>query len=168
MHSWLRGLPCFAVGTAVLLVGGCSDSDQPTDSTPSADAVAAPTEQQYVDKVNGLCDRLQPLVIRATHGGSIDIPARQYLEEWPAHHHILVAFDKSLAAVPVPPAAAPAAAALHRYTTFADRLDAARLKAAEHGERAWRREVAAEVDVESNPAITARNAAGFATSCDAR
>jgi hypothetical protein len=81
---------------------------------------------------------------------------------------VLEAFDKSLAAVPVPSAAAPAAAAMRHYLTFADRLDAARLKAARQGEPAWRREVAAEADVENGLSIAARNAAGFAGSCDAR
>jgi hypothetical protein len=82
--------------------------------------VATPPVQQYVDTVNGLCDKLLPKVSRVTHGGRIDIPARQFLEDWPAHH-LLVAFDKSLAALPVPPAACPTAAAMRRYTTFADR-----------------------------------------------
>jgi hypothetical protein len=168
MHSWPR-LPCFvAVGTAALLVGGCSESGAPTEPTSPPAAVATPSEQQYVDTVNGLCDQLLPKVIRVTHGGSTDIPAGQYLVDWPAHHRVLAAFDKSLAAVPVPPAAASAAAAMRRYTTFADRLDAARLRAARRGETAWRHELAAETDVENAPAIAARDAAGFAGSCDAR
>jgi hypothetical protein len=136
---------------------------------PSCSWVAAPNpKQQYLDEVNGLCDKLLPKVIRVTHGGSIDVPARQYLTDWPAHQRVLAAFDKSLAAVPVPASATSAAAAMRHYMKFADSLDATRLKAAKQGQRAWRREVAAEKDVENDPTIAARNAAGFAGSCDAR
>jgi hypothetical protein len=169
MYSMARRLPCFvAVGTAVLLVGGCSTSDAPPESSRPTGAVAAHPKQQYLDTVNGLCDKLLPKVIRVTHGGSIDVPARQYLTDWPAHRRVLAAFDKSLAAVPVPASAASAATAMRTYMKFADSLDAARLKAAKQGQRAWRREVAAEADVENDPSIAARNAAGFASSCDAR
>jgi hypothetical protein len=45
---------------------------------------------------------------------------------------------------------------------FADTLHSTRLEAAQRGERAWQREVAAEAEVESAPSIAARNAAGFA------
>ena len=122
----------------------------------------------YLATVNALCDKLLPEVIQVTGGGSIDIPARQYLKDWPAHEQILAAFDTSLAAVPVPAAAATTAATLHHYVQFADRLDATRLKAAKAGERAWRREVAAESGATDDPAIAALTAAGFANSCQAR
>jgi hypothetical protein len=176
MHSMSRHLRALvAAGAVVLLVDGCSDSSAPAASPTPSSSASAPTSsggqsprQHYLATVNGLCDQLLPKVVRATHGGSVDIPAGQYLKDWPAHHRVLTAFDKSLAAVPVPQAAAPAAAAMRRYMTFADRLDAARLKAARQGERAWRHEVASEADVENDPAIAARNAAGFAASCDAR
>jgi hypothetical protein len=169
MQSTTHRLRCLAaVGTAVLLVGGCSKSDQPTDSTSPTEAGAVSAKQHYLDTVNELCDKLLPKVMRATHGGSIDIPARHYLADWPAHRKVLAAFDQSLAAVPVPAGATSAAAAMRDYVAFADKLDAARLEAARHGQSAWRREVAAEADVESDPSIAARTAAGFAGSCDAR
>jgi hypothetical protein len=175
MDSLPHHISCFlAVGTAALLVGGCgsapsSDAAKPTGSpTAPTTSTAEPPRQQYLDTVNHLCDDLLPKVLRVTHGGSIDIPAQQYLDEWPAHHKVLAAFDASLAGVPVPAAAAHAAAAMGSYVRFADRLDATRLKAARQGEAAWRREVAAEADVESDPAIAARTAAGFTGSCDAR
>ena len=182
MHPMSRHLRALvAAGAVVLLVDGCSDSSAPATSpapaSPSAPASSDPEpasagaespRQHYLDTVNGLCDALLPKVIRVTHGGSIDVPARQYLADWPAHHRVLTAFDASLAAVPVPASASSAAAAMRRYVRFADRLDAARLKSAKQGERAWRREVAAEANVESDPAIAARNAAGFAAACDAR
>jgi hypothetical protein len=171
MSRHLRAL--VAAGAVVLLVDGCSDSSAPADSTtPTASAPAttsgAGSPQQYLGTVNALCDKLLPKVIRVTHGGSMDISAKQYLSDWPAHRRVLTAFDTSLTAVPVPAAARPAATAMRHYVAFADRLDAARLKAAKQGETAWRREVASEANVESDPAITARTAAGFAASCDAR
>lgn len=173
MHSLSRRLRCLlAAGSVALLVGGCSGSSTPTTApTGSTGPVGAPgvsAKQGYLDKVNSLCDKLLPRVLRVTHGGSIDIPVRQYLRDWPAHRRVLAAFDSSLTAVRVPAAAAPAAAAMRRYVRFADKLDAARLEAARHGEQAWRREVAAEANVVNDPAIAARDAAGFASSCDAR
>jgi hypothetical protein len=176
MHSMPRHVhSVVALGAVALLVGGCSKSGSSTDSTKpassaptSASAAGESPKQHYLDTVNGLCDKLLPKVLRVTQGGSIDMPVRQYLKDWPAHRAVLAAFDKSLAAVPVPAAAAHAAEAMRTYVRFADRLDAARLKAARQGESAWRREVAAEADVENAPSIAARNAAGFAASCDAR
>jgi hypothetical protein len=158
-----------ALGTAALLVGGCSKSEAPTASSSPTSASSKPSkQQQFVDSVNGLCDALLPDVMRATHGGSIDIPATQYLHDWPAHRAVLVAFDKLVAALPLPVGAETEADAWYRYTKFADRLDAARLKAAKQGEAAWRREVAAEANVENDPTITALKAAGYADSCEAR
>jgi hypothetical protein len=162
------------VTRAALLVDGCSASRGSSDSTEPAHtptpsrADNESAKQHYLDRVNALCDRLLPRVVRVTHGGSLDVPAQQYLRDWPAHHRVLAAFDISLAAVPVPAAAASASGAMKDYVHFADTLDATRLAAARKGERAWRREVAAEADVESDPAIAARNAAGFAGSCNAR
>ena len=162
------------VTMAALAVAGCSATTASSDSTEAARTATpshpdtASAKQRYLNRVNALCDTLLPKVIRVTHGGSIDVPARQYLRDWPAHRRVLDEFDASLADVPVPDAAAPAARAMRQYVEFADTLDSTRLKAAQQGERAWRREVAAEVDVESDPSITARNAAGFADSCDAR
>lgn len=175
MDSMPRRL-CYvvAVGTVALVIGGCSGSNEPTDSKPASSAPAPmsgaeqASKQHYLDAVNALCDKLMPRVVRVTHGGSIDIPARQYLKDWPAHRELLVAFDRSLAAVPVPAVAASAAAAMRNYVTYADSLDNARLKAARQGERAWRAEVAAEKNAAEDSSIAARTAAGFADSCDAR
>lgn len=165
---------CLPVVALAMLGAGCSKSAAPTaspTSTPtsvSTGADGAAAKQHYLDTVNGLCDKLQTDVIRATQGGSIHIPVAQYLQDWPAHHALLVAFDKAVAAVPVPASAASAAAALRAYTRYADRLDAARLTAAHAGETAWTREVAAETSAASDPSVAARTAAGFASSCDAR
>jgi hypothetical protein len=161
------------IGVVALLLGGCGSHDTSgATRTPGSSPAPSPggesAKQTYLDAVNGLCDKLLPKVIRATHGGSMDITAQRYLADWPAHRRVLADFDTSLAAVPVPDAAAHAATAMRNYVTFADRLDAARLKAAKQGEQAWRHEVSSEKNVESDPAITARSAAGFADSCDAR
>ncbi len=164
-----RRLPWSVALLAVLVLGaGCGHSGAPAAATSPTSASGVAAKQQYLDAVNALCDKLLPEVVSATHGGSIDIPAAQYLRDWPAHNALLVSFDKSLATVPVPAAAAPAAAAMRSYIAYADSLDAARLKAARAGESAWRREVAAETGAASDPSIAARNAAGFAASCDAR
>jgi hypothetical protein len=166
MHPHVRYL--LAVGAAAVLVGGCSKSASPTSSTTPAKTSAVSAKQQFVDTVNGLCDKLEPEVIRVTHGGSIDIPASQYLNDWPAHQRVLADFDKWLAVVSLPPTATSAADAMHNYVKFADKLDAARLKAAKQGEQAWRREAAAENDLANDPAIAGLTTAGFADSCQAR
>jgi hypothetical protein len=164
MHRHPRYL--LAIGIAAVLVGGCSKSTS-TDSTPTKTATES-ANQHFVDTVNGLCDKLEPEVIRVTQGGSIDIPASQYLKDWPAHQQLLADFDKSLAKVSLPPAATSAADALGNYVKYADTLDAARLKAAKQGEEAWRLEVAAEKNVATDPAIADLTDAGFADSCQAR
>jgi hypothetical protein len=169
---------CFvATSTAALLVGcssggGSNDSaDSEPTATPSASAPSPSgdaAKQTYLDAVSALCDDLLPKVLAATGGGSLDITAAQYLKDWPGHQKVLDEFDSALAAVPVPPSAQDASAAMAGYIVLADSLDAARLAAAKQGEEPWRSEVAAEADAENDPAIEARNAAGFADSCDAR
>ena len=132
IHRNLRNL--LAVAAAAALLSGCSSSESPTDSSAPTKTAAVSAKQEFVDAVNGLCDKLEPEVIRATHGGSIDIPATQYLKDWPAHQSVLARFDKALAAVSLPATATSAADALHTYVKFADQLDVARLKAAKQGE----------------------------------
>jgi hypothetical protein len=87
----------------------------------------------------------------------------------PQHTKLLDDFDHRLAAIVVPPAAAAKARALAAYITFANKLDAARLRAARHGAAAYQREVHAEQkSAASDPSIAARDAAGFSESCNAR
>jgi hypothetical protein len=124
--------------------------------------------QTYLDAVNRLCDALLPKVIKVTHGGSLDIPVKDYLAQQPARAKLLAEFDRQLARVPVPAAARREAAVLGAYIRFANRLDARRLAAARRGAAAYAKEIRSEASVESSPAITARNAAGFSQSCDAR
>ena len=151
-------------------LAGCSSSgSSPASTTPSGSASAsADPAQVYLDAVNALCDALLPKVITATHGGSFDVPAREYLATWPAHKRLLHGFDADVARVPVPPGAQREAAALAAYVRFAKRLDAARLTAARKGRAAYAEEVRAESGVANDPAIAALTGAGFNDSCTAR
>jgi hypothetical protein len=165
---------CFvATGTAALLVGCSSgDSSEPEhkaelsgpSTTPSADAA----EQTYLDAVNALCDDLLPKVVEATHGGSTDVPAKEWVETWPAHKALLDGFDADVADISVPPSATDAARVLSNYVVWATGIDEARIAAAQQGEEAWQAELTAEADIESAPALLDLAPAGFADSCQAR
>jgi hypothetical protein len=125
--------------------------------------------QHYLDAVNRLCDDLLPKIIAVTGGGSLDIPRHEFFEQLPEHSRLRAEFDRNLARIPVPAAARDQARALHAYIRFANRLDARRLAAARKGEAAYAREIRAEErHAASNPTITARGAAGFHDSCNAR
>jgi hypothetical protein len=167
-----RGL----VGAVALVaaLAGCSSSG----SSPAAQAGTAPSgagstaaadpAQKYLDAVNAICDALLPKIVTVTHGGSIDVPAREYLATWPAHKRLLDGFDAHLATIPVPAAAHGKSAALTAYVRFADQLDTARLSAAHKGQAAYAKEVKSESGVENDPTIAALTAAGFNDSCTAR
>jgi hypothetical protein len=162
-----------ATGTAAALVGCSSGSDSADRPEPQPSSAApAPTEaaakQTYLDAVNALCDDLLPKVVAATHGGSIDVPATEWVETWPAHKALLDGFDADLAKIEVPPDAADAAQVMGAYVTWATGVDERRIAAAEKGEAAWRAEVAAEADITDEPALRALGPAGFADSCQAR
>jgi hypothetical protein len=131
-------------------------------SSSSSDAV-----QQYLNSVNALCGRLEQKVT-ALNGGQFDIPLKDFLAQLPQHTKLLDDFDRQLAAIAVPQAAAAKARALAAYIAFADRLDAARLRAARQGAAAYQREIDAEKSAASDPSIAARDAAGFSESCNAR
>jgi hypothetical protein len=169
-----------AVIGLVAALSACSSSGAPTPTPtptptthPATSSAASTTAggdsaQAYLDAVNALCDKLLPEVVKVTHGGSIDVPVRKYLASWPAHKRLLAQFDTELAAVSVPAAARSKAAAFAAYVRFADRLDAARLKAAHRGQAAYAKEVQAESGAADDPTITALTAAGFNESCTAR
>ncbi len=132
-------------------------------SSGSSDAV-----RQYVNAVDALCDGLEQKII-ALNGGQFDIPLKDFLAQLPRHTKLLGDFDRQLAAIVVPQAAAAKARALAAYIAFANKLDAARLRAARQGAAAYQREIDAErKSAASDPSIAARNAAGFSESCDAR
>jgi hypothetical protein len=162
-----------AVAVIAALAGCSSSGSSPTtpggkSPSPAASPAAADSAQVYLDTVNKQCDALLPKIIKVTHGGSIDVPVREYLATWPAHNRLLHGFDAHVAAIPVPSAAQGKAATLTAYVRFADRLDAARLTAAHKGQAAYAKEVRAESGAENDPSITALAAAGFNDSCTAR
>jgi hypothetical protein len=155
--------------SSCVLVAACSSAGHsagpgpaPVSSSSSSDPV-----QQYLSSVNALCDRLEQEVT-ALNGGQFDIPLKDFLAQLPQHTKLLDDFDRQLAAIAVPQAAAAKARALAAYIAFADRLDAARLRAARQGAAAYQREIDAEKSAASDPSIAARDAAGFSESCNAR
>jgi hypothetical protein len=168
---------CFvATGTAAALMGCSSSSSgndaedaQPTTApSTSAAPVVDPGRQAYLDAVNALCRALLPKVVEATDGGSTDVPAATWVKTWPAHRALLDGFDHDLAAITVPPAAKDSAKVMTTYVAWATRIDDRRIEAAKKGEKAWQEELAAEVGIESDPALQALGAAGFDESCQAR
>src|SRR5580704_3142775 len=152
------------------LVAACSSSEHsavpvpvPVSSSSSSDAV-----QRYVSAVDALCDGLEQKII-ALNGGQFDIPLKDFLAQLPQHTKLRDDFDRQLAAIVVPQAAAAKARALAAYIAFANKLDAARLRAARQGAAAYQREIDAEQkSASSDPSIAARDAAGFSQSCNAR
>ena len=156
--------------SSCVLVAACSPTGHsavpgpiPVSSSSSGDAV-----QQYLDAVNMLCDGLEQKII-ALNGGQFDIPLTDFLAQLPQHTKLVDDFDRQLAAIVVPQAAAAKARALAAYIAFANKLDAARLRAARLGAAAYQREIDAEQkSAASDPSIAARDAAGFSESCNAR
>jgi hypothetical protein len=156
--------------SSCVLVAACSSTKHsaapgpvPVSSPSSSDAV-----QQYLHAVDALCDGLEQK-ITALNGGQFDIPLKDFLAQLPQHTKLLDDFDRQLAAIVVPQAAAAKARAFAAYIAFANKLDAARLRAARQGAAAYRREIDTEQkSAASDPSIAARDAAGFSQSCNAR
>jgi len=156
--------------SSCVLVVACSSTEHsavpgpvPVSSSSSSDAV-----QKYVSAVDALCDGLEQKII-ALNGGQFDIPLKDFLAQLPQHTKLVGDFDRQLAAIVVPKAATGKARALAAYIAFANKLDAARLRAARQGAAAYQREIDAEQkSAASDPSIAARDAAGFSQSCNAR
>jgi hypothetical protein len=156
--------------SSCVLVAACSSAQHsaapgplPVSPPGSSDAV-----QQYLNAVNALCDGLAQK-ITALNGGQFDIPLKDFLAQLPRHTKLRDDFDRQLTAIVVPPAAAAKARALADYIAFANKLDAARLRAARQGATAYQREIDAEQkSAASDPSIAAMDAAGFSQSCTAR
>jgi hypothetical protein len=156
--------------SSCVLVAACSSTEHsagpgpgPVSSSSSSGAV-----QQYLSGVNALCDGLEQK-ITALNGGQFDIPLKDFRAQLPRHTKLLDDFDRQLAAIVVPQAAAAKARALAAYIAFANKLDAARLRAARHGAAAYRHEIDAErKSAASDPSIAGLGAAGFSESCQAR
>jgi hypothetical protein len=131
--------------------------------SPSSDQV-----QQYLDAVNAICDGLDQK-ITALNGGQFDIPLKDFLAQLPRHTKLRDGFDRQLAAIDVPSAAAAKARSLATYIKFANKLDAARLRAARKGAAAYRHEIDAEKQTAaSDQSIAGLATAGFSQSCQAR
>jgi hypothetical protein len=156
--------------SSCVLLAACSSTQHsaaprpvPASSPGSSDAV-----QRYLNAVNALCDGLAQK-ITALNGGKFDIPLKDFLAQLPRHTKLRDDFDRRLAAIVVPPAAAAKARALAAYIAFASKLDAARLRAARQGAAAYHREIGAEQkSAASDPSIAALGTAGFSQSCTAR
>jgi len=167
----MRAVAVAVAVSSCVLVAACSPAQHPAAPAPvpvtspgsSSDAVP-----QYLNAVNALCDGLAQK-ITALNGGKFDIPLKDFLAQLPRHTKLRDDFDRQLAAIVVPPAAAAKARALATYIAFANKLDAARLRAARHGAAAYRREIDAEKkSAASDPSIAGLSAAGFSESCQAR
>jgi hypothetical protein len=158
-----------AAGSCVLVAACSSARHQAAPSpAPASPTVGSGTAQHYLDAVNALCDGLDQK-ITALNGGQFDIPLKDFLAQLARHTKLRDDFDRQLAAIAVPPAAAAKQRALATYIAFANKLDAARLRAARQGAAAYRREISAEKrTAASDPSIAGLSAAGFSQSCQAR
>jgi hypothetical protein len=153
-----------------VLLAACSSTGHSAVSGPAHVSSSSSSDaiQRYLNAVNALCDGLEQKV-NALNGGQFDIPLKDFLAQLPRHNKLRDDFDRQLAAIVVPRAAAAKARALAAYIAFANKLDAARLRAARQGAAAYRREIDAEQQsAASDPSIAARDAAGFSQSCNAR
>jgi hypothetical protein len=158
----------FAASSCALVVACSSTEHQASPGATQSSSSSGDAVQQYVKAVDALCDGLQQKII-ALNGGQFDIPLKDFLAQLPQHTKLENDFDRQLAAIVVPPAAAAKARALAAYIAFANRLDAARLVAARQGAAAYKREIDNEqTSAASDPSIAARDAAGFSQSCNAR
>jgi hypothetical protein len=158
------------VASGCLLVAACSSAGHPAarGSVPASSPGTSVTVQQYLHAVNALCDGLERKIV-ALNGGQFDISLKDFLAQLPQHTRLLDDFDRQLAAIVVPQAATAKAQALAAYIAFANKLDAARLRAARQGAAAYQREINAEQQTAArDPSIAARDAAGFSQSCNAR
>jgi len=153
-----------------VLVAGCSSAGPSAVPGPASvsSSSSSGAVQRYVSAVDALCDGLEQKIV-ALNGGQFDIPLKDFLAQLPQHTKLRDDFDRQLAAIVVPQAAAAKARALAAYIAFANKIDAARLRAARQGAAAYQREIDAEQQsAASDPSIAARDAAGFSQSCNAR
>ena len=162
-----------AIGaSSCILVAACSSTGHPAVPGPapvsSSGSSSTDPVQQYLTAVNALCDGLEQKIV-ALNGGQFDIPLQDFLAQLPQHTKLISDFDRQLAAIVVPQAAAAKAQAFATYVVFASKLDAARLRAARQGAAAYQHEIDAEKkSAASDPSIAALTAAGFSQSCQAR
>ena len=156
--------------SSCVLFAACSSTQHPAvqGPVPVSSSISGEAVQQYLNAVDALCDGLEQKII-ALNGGQFDIPLKDFLAQLPLHTKLRDNFDRQLAAIVVPQPAAAKARVLAAYIAFANKLDAARLRAARQGVAAYRREIDAEKkSAASDPSIAALDAAGFSQSCTAR
>jgi hypothetical protein len=166
----MRAIAIAIAASGCVLVAACSSAEHSAAPRPvpvSSSSSSSDAVQQYLNAVDALCDGLEQKIM-ALNGGQFDIPLKDFLAQLPQHTKLRDDFDRQLAKIVVPPAAAPKAQALAGYISFANKLDAARLRAARQGAAAYQREIDAEKSAASDPSIAARDAAGFSESCNAR
>jgi hypothetical protein len=166
----MRAIAIAIAASGCVLVAACSSTEHSAvpGPVPALSSSSSGTVQKYLNAVNALCDGLEQK-ITALNGGQFDIPLKDFLAQLPQHTKLVDDFDRQLAAIVVPQAATAKARALAAYITFANKLDAARLRAARQGAAAYQREIDAEQkSAASDPSIAARDAAGFSESCNAR
>jgi hypothetical protein len=156
--------------SSCVLAAACSSTQHPAvpGPVPVRSSSSSYAVQPYLNAVNALCDGLEQKII-ALNGGKFDIPLKDFLAQLHQHTKLREDFDRQLAAIVLPPAAATKARALADYIAFANKLDAARLRTARRGAAAYQREIQAEQkSAASDPSIAGLNAAGFSESCTAR
>ena len=155
--------------SSCVLLAACSSTQHSAAPRPvPASSSSGDAVQQYLNAVNSLCDGLAQK-ITALNGGQFDIPLKDFFAQLPQHTKLRDDFDRQLAAIVVPPAAAAKARTLAGYIAFANKLDVARLRAARRGTAAYRREIGVEKkSAASDPSIAALDTAGFSESCTAR
>ena len=165
----MRAIAVAVAVTSCVLVAACSSAQHPAAGpAPAPSPGSSDAVPQYLSAVNALCDELAQK-ITALNGGKFDIPLKDFLAQLSRHNKLRDDFDRQLAAIAVPPAAAAKERALGAYIAFANKLDAARLRAARQGAAAYRREISAEKkSAASDPSIASMEAAGFSQSCTAR
>jgi hypothetical protein len=166
--GWMGAIAIAA--SSCVLVAACSSTQDSADPGPApvSSSSSRDATQHYTHAVNALCDGLEQKVI-ALNGAQFDIPLKDFLAQLPQHTQLRDEFDRKLAAIVVPLSAASRARALAAYIVFANKLDAARLRAARQGVPAYQREIHAEQRfVATDPSIAGLEAAGFSESCTAR
>src|SRR6202042_3882573 len=155
--------------SSCVVVAACSSTQHSAvpKPVPVSSSSSGGAARQYLNAVDALCDGLEQKII-ALNGGQFDIPLKDFLAQLPQHTKLRDDFDRQLAAIVVSQAAAAKAQALADYIAFANKLDAARLRAARQGAAAYQREIRAEQkSAASDPSIAALDAAGFSQSCTA-
>lgn len=159
-----QGATTLVLGGMLISPSACGGSS--TSADPSADQAHA-----YVSDVNKLCATLLPKVIAARHGGhKTPSTIAVFLQEQHDVRALAAAFDRQVAAVPVPAGAKAAAAAFRAYQRYSDGWAAQAEAAAATGKQSL---FVAEMarngqDFSTSPVVLHAKDAGFSESCSAR